>query len=100
MTERSTSTQKEMMRQRGDGGGKAVPSRDGEHHGGAAMDDPETTPTVDDGEGEGEVLLAEDDSKDPDKKGIARSCNLCRQSHTACETYKPPLHTHLILYDL
>lgn len=77
--------------QRGDGGRKAVPSRDGEHHGGAAMDDPETTPTVEDGEEEEEeeVLLAEDDSKDPDKKGIARSCNLCRQSHTACEATRP-----------
>ncbi|ELR23867.1 uncharacterized protein ACA1_123860 [Acanthamoeba castellanii str. Neff] len=55
------------------------------------MDDPETTPTVEDGEEEEEeeVLLAEDDSKDPDKKGIARSCNLCRQSHTACETTRP-----------
>ena len=78
------------MKQRGDGGRKAVRSGDGEHHGGAAMDDPET-PIVKDEEGEEEEgLLAEDDSKDPDKKGIARSCNLCRQSHTACETYQPP----------
>lgn len=85
------------MKQRGDGGRKAVRSGDGEHGGGAALDDPET-PIVKDEEGEGEEeegLLAEDDSKDPDKKGIARSCNLCRQSHTACETYQPPSTSNL-----
>jgi hypothetical protein len=91
-----------MMKQRGDGGRKAVRSGDGEHHGGAAMDDTETPIAKDEegegeGEGEGEEgLLAEDDSKDPDKKGIARSCNLCRQSHTACETYQPPSTSNLI----
>jgi len=85
-----------MMKQRGDGR-KAVRSGDGEHGGGAALDDPET-PIVKDEEGEGEEeegLLAEDDSKDLDKKGIARSCNLCRQSHTACETYQPPSTSNL-----